>query len=540
MGFNTRAAPAVCQRPEIGAILTKRLTAFTQGYRQNIALVGYPGVGKTSLVFDILRMFADRPLIPIYVDVPVRGAERFARTFVGILLFQSFSKESAPPADDLDGLLEHAKKKIPRTARACASLLKALAAGEMGEAWPQLLALPQLVYEETNRPVLLVLDEFHNLEQLGFPAPFFELSNKIMVQKNIMHLLISSAPCAAETILKEKLSLLFGNFECIHVPPFGADTARQFIQERLAPVAVPEPMGAFLAHITGGYPLYLDVLTEQLRSVALLAPADTLTKAQLVTSISDVLAKEHGIINQHFTHRFFKLFTNGESGLGLSVLLAIANGCLKMVHLAAAVHKPAAEISRLIHRLVEADVIRKRGVFSEITDPLLSLWLRLVIQRQRNSFDVTRLTSAEAFEQDLAACYERYSVEIEKDVGQRIKELFALFTNDIIELDNKRFMLSQFDTLKLSGVNGVQYLDARRNNARWRCYIERQAVTESSVANTLAAATPDRRCSRRIMIALGGIDDNARLKALESKFWIWDRSVLNELMSLYQKPHVVI
>ena len=79
---------------------------------------------------------------------------------------------------------------------------------------------------------------------------------------------------------------------------------------------------------------------------------------------------------------------------------------------------------------------------------------------------------------------------------------------------------------------------ARRLKKIWFCAIEEGFIDEAKIGIYLEQAKR-KDCIKKILIALNGIDPNARLKALEAKVWIWDKNTVNELFSLFEKPRVV-
>ncbi|MCR4338197.1 MAG: hypothetical protein NUV91_10380, partial [Candidatus Omnitrophica bacterium] len=42
-----------------------------------------------------------------------------------------------------------------------------------------------------------------------------------------------------------------------------------------------------------------------------------------------------------------------------------------------------------------------------------------------------------------------------------------------------------------------------------------------------------------ILIPLSDLDENARLKALQERMWIWNEEELNTLLNFYDKPYIV-
>jgi len=539
MKEQTTSYAKIHERPEIINLLVKRVNALKKQYRQNIAIIGHQSLGKTSLIFDVLRRCRGTEIIPIYLGIKPNSAALFAKNFIGVLLFQYLRIDNDSIQDDLGFLLEQAKGKIPKTTRLVNQILKLLKEPNVqDEIYSSLLELPQTLYDETKKPVLLILDEFHNLEHLGLKAPFIELSNKIMVQKYTMYILVSSAVFCAEHILSKKLSLLFGNFESIRMKPLDNKLAQNFIDQELQTLSISANFKNFLIFFTGGYPFYLRVVLEQIRSLCLDAATKTVTEIILVNSTIQTLYKDHGILNQFFNDKYKTLLEHNHAQIFTAILLAIACGCKKPSRISSRLNKKPAEINRYLNKLIQTDIITRRGVFYYINDPLFENWLKFVLSPRQNSFNIDISSAESEFTAEVKKLLNNFTLESKKEIGERLKELFELFDNDIVELDKKRFMLTHFDHIDIKDINSATLLNARRLKKHWLCYIEKKFVDEAMIGQFLDnVKTKD--CIKKILITLEGIDVNARLKALEARTWIWDQNTLNELFSLFEKPRFI-
>ncbi|MDD5745949.1 MAG: ATP-binding protein [Candidatus Omnitrophica bacterium] len=526
-------------RTETVSLLMKRVNAFKNNYRQNIAIIGYHSVGKTALILDIMHRCTCKEIVPIYINVRSQSLELLAKNFIGVLLYQYLNTEMEGIEDNLDFLLAQCSGKIPKTLREIEHINKLMREkGNDDELYVMLLELPQILYEETKKPVVLILDEFHHLDHLGLSKPFLELSNKIMVQKHTMYIVISSAVFTAQTILSKKLSLLFGNFEMINLQPFDTATAKEFLKKELGQFNPPEPYVNFLVYFTGGYPFYLSTVSEQIKNTCLKRSAETIEENILLESLEELLHKDHGKLNQYFHSKYHGLLHATHANLHPAILLAVANGFKKPAQISACINKKAPEINRHLTRLIQADVITKRGVFHDINDPLFVHWLKFVFCRQQNSFNMDIYQSAQKFTEQLKAHLNTFLSESEKDIELRVKELFGLFGNEIVELDKRRFMLTHFDEIGIHEGNAISMVNARHCNKNWLCCIEKTFVHEGRITRFLEE-TKRKDCIKKILITLDGMEANARLKALEAKVWIWDQHTLNELFSLFEKPRFI-
>ncbi|MFH1459591.1 MAG: hypothetical protein ABIG64_04380 [Candidatus Omnitrophota bacterium] len=537
MNLNLMTQPKMnIYRPQILNLLLMRVEALLKKYRQNIAIVGYQSLGKTALIFDLLYKIKNFNLIPIYITLKTKSIELFAKNFMGILLYQYLAEEKEKVEDNLDFLINKSKEKIPRTAKEILKILKLINKKcTSDEIFSNVLDLPQILYEETQKPVILIFDEFQNFEKLGLNRPFLELSNKIMVQKNIMYIIISSRPYRARNILTKKLSLLFGNFEIVEINPFDAKTADDFISQELKDFLIEEDLKNFLIYLSGGYPFYLKIFLDQLKSISLEKNSGKINEEIFLKSLEELMHQNHGIINQYFYNKYRVLLNKSGSNLFPSILQAIADGKKKPSQIASYLAKKTPEVNRYINKLIEKDIITKKGIFTHINDPLFACWIKFVFSRDQDSFDMNIYGATKKFEDDLARILAEFKSESQKKISNRIKEVFELFENDIIELDKKRFMLTHFDEIITNDHNGLSLINARRLKKSWFCCVEKEFVDEVKV-NEFIKKIKRKECLKRILIALDGIDVNARLKALEEKVWIWDQKILNELFSIFERP----
>ena len=242
-------------------LLKKRVLDLKEGYRQNVALFGNRYIGKTAILQHFLANL-DEEITVLYIDVENKDFRFFLDQFVGSLLHHYSSTRKLPLYEDVALLLESVQGSIPHTVSVIRKIYKDYHAKKLSTSFHGLLALPEIFTNETGRVCVLVLDEFHRLEEVTVPNAFAYLGKKIMTQKKCLYVVTSSNPQQAKKILSEKLSLLFGNFEMIAVDPLDPQTSREFIEETLQGIRIKEPLRDFLVDFTGGYPLYLHLICK--------------------------------------------------------------------------------------------------------------------------------------------------------------------------------------------------------------------------------------------------------------------------------------
>lgn len=215
-------------------ILEKRVSGFKHGYRQNLAITGDELVGKTSLIFEFLNKFCDNNIIIMYLEVRPESLTLFTRMFIGVLLYNFLVNSGLPLEENLDFLMKKAQRFIPHTVEKIKSILAAVSGRKKNNVFHYLLTLCDAINQETGKSCVIVLDEFHNLENMGIKNLYREWSRLLITQKSTMYIIASSLKFKTKLILSKNLSLLFGNFELISVEPFDIKTSEEYLRRKLA------------------------------------------------------------------------------------------------------------------------------------------------------------------------------------------------------------------------------------------------------------------------------------------------------------------
>ena len=252
------------ERKDTLDILKKRVLDLKEGYRQNVAVLGNRYLGKTTLLTQFIANIDDENIVVIYLDLDNRNTNYFVTKFIGSLLYNYSRLKNLPLHDDVNLLIQQTQSSIPLTIEHIRDIQSVYAKGQILEAFSKVLSLPEIFSNETGLFCVLILDEFQSLEEFVEESIFQDLGKKIMTQKRCLYLVSSSYPEQANKILSEKLSLLFGNFEIIHVEPFDLLSSQQFIEASLGPIKIGSQLRNFLTDFTGGHPLYLNLICQEL------------------------------------------------------------------------------------------------------------------------------------------------------------------------------------------------------------------------------------------------------------------------------------
>ncbi len=534
-------------RQDILELVVKRARALKSGYRQNVAIIGHQQLGKTSLLRQFLHVFKDPEILAIYVEIKIQALDHFVEQFIRSLLYECVaSRGDVGSTESLAELSKKAETIIPRTVSKIGEIVSLLKRRHREEAHSKLFELTTIVKQETGKHCIVILDEFHRLGDFGVRSAFSDFGKRIMVQKDTMYLLASSSFSASRRILAEKLSLLFGNFERVYLEPFDFETTSRFIEAKLSPVPVPESLKNFLVAFTDGHPFFLQTITGHLRERALAKSERELSRATIGEVFLRLLYESQGILNQYFLKLISPWTQVGSRGLPVLVLTLLANGTNRLKELARALNRGQSEISRQLQELMGHELVIKTGVFYRLHNKMFKFWLKEVYENKELSL-LGAVCKAEAF----GARIERIMVEYEEllklDVADRVHELFSSFRNDLIEFGEKKRKLPHFtEIIKPPSAEriterGSRDFIAQGHGTCWVCKIVEQKATEKEVLELVQSASHDKKeASMKVLVALRGVDDNAKLLAKEKKILTLGLSRINALMDVYGAAPLIV
>ena len=527
--------------------LIQRINSFSEGYRQNIAILGESFIGKTSLIKELFvsDYIKKDKIIPIYLEIKIEPFEFCAKRFIKSALSQLVKSDpKLTTSQDAVLLIEDLTRDYPKTAQLCARVLQDIEKSRLEEVFSFMLDIPSTLSEETKKRCVLIIDEFHNLDNFALKNPFGAMAKKIMLQKETMYVLISSSITLSQRLLNEKLALLFGNFEKLFLRPLDASESRLFLQNNIKGITMPQICLDFIASFTGNRPFYMQAICDEIERAVFSKKVSNDDKLRLIEGVFlEVLFRKNGVLNQYFFNLLFKISEGKLLSKSTAVLIALSSENKKQDDIVRSSRLQSGEVSRILNKLMEMDVITRNGAFYRFNDRLFCFWLQSVYLTRISSFSLYEQTEEASFKKDVSNRFNAVMEEFEKELSHRIIELLRLFKNDIIQLNGKKHKFISF--------TNVEKLDSEKNDStsilatncrqRWLYSIKKENITENDINEMIKGAKQKKgnnRIHRNILIAFSGIDENAYLMAKEAKFWTWNLDDLNVLMELYGKPQI--
>ena len=532
-------------RKDILELLRKRVIDLKAGCRQNVALLGSQHIGKSSLLRYFLSNLDQEEVITIYLDLENKDFNYFFQKFTGSLLYNFSVTRQLPLHDHLSLLLQNTREYIPQTVQVIEKIQNDLEHTKLSAAYLGLLMLPEIFTNETGKFCILILDEFQNLEDFGVPHVFQNLGKKIMTQKRCLYIMSSSFKGIAKKILSEKLSLLFGNFETIDVEAFDVQTSRRFVRHNLTNVKIGSRLCNFLTDITGGHPLYLNLICRELMNLSAIHNQNEVYQPLLSQAVENTIFDRWGAISRHFELVVNELCSGKGNQVIARLLIALSNGKYKVDDIVQATGIKKNQISQKMNRLIELGIVVKNGNLHYFKDKFFKYWTKFVYQKRLYGAELAPDQQRLQFKEEFNAGIEDFNATSRQDFSSRIIDLFYCFDNEALDLNGRKYKLPLFKDItpcqfRCEDGNYIDVIKASTEDSVWLIISKREHVAESDV-NVILRQTKmvEPRLERCIIISLTDMDENTRLKALQEKFWIWSEQELNTLVTLFNKPYIV-
>lgn len=544
--MNSLSPHTICfGRKAVLDLLSRRMKDLKEGYRQNLALLGSRYIGKSTILQKFITDLDDPETVTIYLNLENRDFDYFLSKIIKSILYNYARSKGLPLQDDSKVLMEITRPFIPLTVDSIEKILLSVKAKKYTDAYKDLIALPELFNNETQKRCVVVLDEFHALEDFPVDEVFQQMSNTIMTQRRCLYIIASSYPELAHRILAEKLTLLFGNFEIVSVGSFDGVTSQEFIEKFMDPMRVGSHLRNFLADFTGGHPLYLSLICQELIHLGAVHKQTEVYVPLITQSIEDVVFNPWGALSRHFDLVVSELCQGKGNRSFVALLLALANGKYRLKDLLESLAQKQAQINQKLNRLIELDIIERNGTMFQFKDKLFRYWIKYVLQKRIVAIDLEPGRQYKLFREELNRSVSDFQATSRKDLSTRMSELFHCFDNESLNLNGRRYKLpifSQLTSLKLRSIAGtyIDVIEGRCDEGTWLVALRKDPFTEGDINALLTEAKKmDNKPHRLVVVSLSNLDENARVRALQERMWIWNEQEVNSLMHLYDKPYVV-
>lgn len=529
---------------EILDLLNKRVSNFKNRYRQNIAIIGKEGTGKTSLLLQFLNNFPfEKTIIPVYFEFKKENSfDYFATQFIKKLLFYFLKTKWQNQQEsnlELDFLIQQSKKYIPRTIANILQIKNYLKDKKSDLAYSSILKLPYLLTQESGIKLIIFFDEFHCLGYFKIGFPFSILAKEVVIQRDVLYVLTSSVVKLAQKIISQNLSLLLGSFEIVKIEPFDFKTAKEFLRQKNRWISISPACRNFLIAFTNGHPSYLAIISKSIKLAAQEKRVSHISFPLLQKCLYKELFSKDGQLNQ-FLLKKINSVKNHYFDNFIHILFSLSNGNKKITEISKKAGGKRKDTSKFLFHLVKKDIIYKNGSFYGFEDSLLKFWLKnsYRLKREDLSFDLGH--AKKEFLNEIEKLFLNFISENKRDISERMKDLLKCWQNEILLINNKKYKLPHFTSVK---VQSLETLIAQGKSKYWVGEIKKRKISQKIIEQFIEKCKKDNckhKITRRFLIALKEIEIDAKILAKEEKIWILELKDINFLLDFYGKPKIAI
>ena len=508
-------------------ILDKRLNAFPQGYRQNLAILGDDNEEIAYLLDNYFKSNKIADIIYIRTQAKHIDRKSFFKGIVFSILSEYLKKE-----ETLDNLLQFNESLLPLTVEFAKDILKRASS-------PSFLDVLEFVNKfinESSRKCVFIIENFLGLRNL-FPNFHQDFSKFIILQNNCMLILsdINSRDC--EKTLYSDLNFLFGNFEkiCIDENNFlnsYVSFRNSFSDSTCSPFLI-----SFFANILGANAIYHNLIKQVLSKHF---SADSQEDSIVHTLEEAIYTKE-----TYFFQRFIKKINSIEDNFRnpaalIKILISISEGYIREGELASLRVFDSKSLRVKLLKLCDLNYVENLGDIYKIRDPLFSFWLSHVFKLMFTVpvFDSERCSCL--FRKKTQSTILLFKEDFYKEKIKRVLELFGSFKNDVLWLGKDRYKLPLIEKSRL-----VSYPQTRMHfligEGREIVFV---GIKEARVEDTDMLDFMEKGSAikgknvKKIFISLDVFSSSAKLIAKNNKFIAWDINEVNNLCRAYNKPIV--
>jgi len=516
----------------------KRLNSFKQGYRQNLGLIGPKKIGKSTFLQQYFIHYPCDDLLVIDFPVYRQSFPAFVNRYVSNIVETLAKKEIDTQEKTHEDLLEWVEKKWPKTAEALLAVLSATKKGQLEEAFRHLLNVTLVLGEELNQRIVIIYEHFDRFDQWDLKDPFESFGRAIMVQNQTLFIVTGILCEKVTSIFREKLPLLFGNFEVIEVEGIPFSKAMHWVDTQLSQFQTVKGVSSFFVTLCNGSPFYLRRLLNATKTFCLFHDVTVIDRTIISEVLNAELKEVDGYLNQYFQNYMTALIKNRSDAYLYEILLEIVKGNKKPNQIAAVLGRKLTEVKKWMNRLLEEGVISKCGKLYYIRDYLFRFWLRYIY----SEWHLGRLENERNLEAIVSSLMESIEDHSRMDLTLRVERLFQLFRNEVVDLGKTRIQCPAFSQIVAKPSNGRVFpIVAKSSRSRWLCQVAREKVSEEDIRQFADNSKKSKEiASRRVMISPRGIDLNAKLLAKEEKIAVWGLEDLNQMLDIYDLPKVLV
>ncbi len=508
--------------------LDKRVKAFTQGYRQNISILGNDPDETSYLLQNYLKTNKFNEINYIQATSSYAGEKEFFKSIVFSLLSNYTRLE-----DTIDNLITYASPVLEKTTNYIKNCFQ-----KEKFTFLDILEVLNLFIKESNRNCLLIIEEFLDLKDL-FKNIYSEFSKFLVIQRSCMVVLTSSHTKNAEKVLSGELNLLFGNFEKVYLKDTFSLKNYLYLKEKINPINPSAFFLFYLVNALGSNIFYYDLLINIINDKYNPNNEDesiTIIIESLLYSKSSCLFQKF-IKNIDLIKSYFKDYVPT-----LKLLISLSQGYLRKRELLSLNIYNNKELASKLQKLIDLNYIENFGNIYKLNDSLFSFWLSHIFTLYFSPAILEPKMRISFFKKQINEDISIQKEEFFKDKLKKILQLFSSFKNDTLQVGKNKYRLPIIENTKVISYpkNDFHLLIGEGKEIIF-AGIKEKNVEDNDILDFIEKGTNIKgKRVKKIFISLDEIPHRVRLIAKNNKLAMWDIQEVNNLLSIYNKsvvPH---
>ncbi|MBP7088185.1 MAG: hypothetical protein KBB01_02665 [Candidatus Omnitrophica bacterium] len=507
------------------SILNKRIRAFANGYRQNIALLGD---NREELTYFLENYFSSNKLDTltyIHTTTIYAGKQEFFRGIIFSLL-NSYLHQNL----SFDNLINYANSILPSTTEFIKNYLK-----KEDISFLDTLEVINKFINETNRQVIFIIEEFLTAADI-FEDFYQSFSKFIILQRNCMIVLTTSEAKKAKKVLTSELNLLFGNFEITSINEKSFLEIFLYFKDLLTPFKPSPFFISFFINMLGSNIIYYNLIAKNLKNIY---SNETNEEKIIFSALKDMFYSKESYFFQKFIHYIDSLYDNfNDFPSIIRLLFAISEGYLRKKDLISLGIYNSKDISHKLQKLCEFNFIDNLGNIYKLKDPSFSFWLNTVFKLYFAppilNIEQKEITYRKKIEEEILMFKEDFF----QNKLQRVVQLFSSFKNDSLRLDKNLYQLPYIEKTKIiSYPNKEFHLIIGEGREIVFAGIKEKNSDDNDIFEFIEkGANIKGKKVRKIFVSLGILPPTAHLIAKNNRLTLWDLNDINRLLQIYNKP----
>jgi hypothetical protein len=505
-------------------VLDKRIHAFLQGYRQNIAMLG--DEDETTYLLD--NYLNSKPAGLIYLRINTVHTDRKSFT-KGVIL--SLLSEYAGKNSSLDDLINITEPLLKYCNDAIKNILKKNGAPSFLET----LEIINKFVNESGKRCVFIIEDFLELRKL-FPNFHQDFSKFIILQNNCMIILTGPNSKESQKILHCDLNFLFGNFEKIVLEESNFIDSYLHLKNSLDSKYVYSPFFiSFFVNILGSNSFYQKLMKPLIEKMYNCENPET----TIISIIKEALFNKEAYFFQKFMKKINYIEdTFKDNQLVLRILLAISEGYIRQGELLSLGIYNRKNLCARLQKLSELNYIENLGNVYRIRDPFLSFWLSHVFKFLFMPPISDPLKRSVYFAECVKETISLFKEDFFKDKIRKVMELISSFKDDILKLGKDKYRLPTIDKSRLiSYPEKKMHLLIGEGKEIIFAAIKEDGIEDNDVFDFIEKGSSIKgKNVRKILISLDTFTSTARLAAKNNRIIAWDLNEINGLFRVYNKP----